>query len=124
MFDVPRLRYKFATDTIWADKKLLRLNVASQIYTHKCGLNAAYHMPRAYGENVVSLLNDFIHEFGAPYHLTFDGAAVQVGSKTEFVDTLRQNHTRSHTSAPRQPNENPAEGSIRELKKKMVPNSS
>ena len=118
MFDVPRLRSKFATDTIWADTKSLRLNVASQIYTHKCGLNAAYHMPRANGENVGNSLNDFIHEFGAPEHLTFDGAAVQVGSKTKFVDTLRRNHIRHHTSAPRRPNENPAEGSIRELKKK------
>ena len=75
-------------------------------------------MPRANGENVGNSLNDFIHEFGAPEHLTSDGAAVQVGSKTKFVDTLRRNHIRHHTSAPRRPNENPAEGSIRELKKK------
>ena len=75
-------------------------------------------MPRANGENVGNSLNDFIHEFGAPDHLTYDGAAVQVGAKTKFVDTIRRNHIESHVSAPYRPNENPAEASIREVKKK------
>ena len=45
-------------------------------------------MPKANGENVGNSLNDFIHDYGAPDHLTFDGAAVQVVSKTKFVDSL------------------------------------
>jgi len=88
MSDVPRLRSKFATDTIYADTTSLRLNIASQIYNYKYGLNPAYHMPRANGENVGNSLTDFIHKFCAPYHLTFDEAAVQVGLKTKFLDTL------------------------------------
>ena len=43
-FGVRRLNRKFATDTIWAKSKTLRRNVASQIYSHKCGFNAVYHL--------------------------------------------------------------------------------
>lgn len=75
-------------------------------------------MKKANGENVGNSLNSFIHEYGTPYHLTFDGAAVQVSSKTKFVDYFRRNHIHTHTSALRRPNKNPAEGSIQEVKKK------
>ena len=118
MLDVPRLRSKFATDTLWFKKKTLKSNVASQLYTHKCGFNIPYHMTSANGENVGNSLCDFINDYGAPDHLTYDGAAVQVGRKTKFVDTLRRNNIRSHVSAPRRPNENPAEASIRDVKKR------
>ena len=69
-------------------------------------------------ENVSNTLNDFIHDYGAPDHMTFDGAAVQAGSKTEFMSTLRRNSIKYHISAPYSPNENPAEGAIRELKRR------
>jgi hypothetical protein len=41
MFNVKHLKGKFATDTLWATTKSLNSNVATQIYTHKCGFNAA-----------------------------------------------------------------------------------
>jgi hypothetical protein len=118
MFNVKRLTGKFATDTLWSTTKSLRSNVATQIYTHKCGFNAAYHLRRANGDQVGYSLSDFIHEYGAPEHLTFDGAVVQVGSGTRFKDNLRRAEIKHHVSAPRRPNENPAEGSIREVKKR------
>jgi hypothetical protein len=118
MFNVKRLTGKFATDTLWSTTKSLRSNVATQIYTHRCGFNAAYHLTRANGDQVGYSLLDFIHEYGAPEHLTFDGAAVQVGSGTRFKDNLRRAEIKHHVSAPRRPNENPAEGSIREVKKR------
>ena len=43
-FGVRQLNGKFATDTIWDKSKNLRRNVASQIYSHKCGLDAAYYL--------------------------------------------------------------------------------
>ena len=43
-FGVRQLNGKFATDTIWAKSKTLRRNVASQIYSQKCGFNAVYHL--------------------------------------------------------------------------------
>jgi hypothetical protein len=118
MFNVKRLTGKFATDTLWSTTKSLRSNVETQIYTHKCGFNTAYHLTRASGDQVGYSLSDFIHEYGAPEHLTFDGAAVQVGSGTRFKDNLQRAEIKHHVSAPRRPNENPAEGSIREVKKR------
>ena len=76
MYNLPRLNAKFATDTIYADKKSIRSNIGSQIYSHKCGFNAAYHMRRANNDNVENSLNDFIRDYGIPDHLTYDGAAV------------------------------------------------
>lgn len=76
MFEVPQLISKFITDIIRADTTSSLLNVESQIYTHMCGFNTFYHMSRAHGYNVVNLRIDFIHEFGTPDHLTFDGVAV------------------------------------------------
>jgi len=100
IFDVSRLRCKFTTETLWAQTKSLTLNVASQLYTHKCGFNTVYHMPAANGENMGNSLNNFIHHYRAPDHLTYDGAAIQVGHENKCLDTLRRNHIRSHISAP------------------------
>ena len=90
-FDIRRLNRKFATDTIWDKSKNLRRNVASQIYSHKCGFNAVYHLEIVNGENVGYILIEFLSDYGAPEHLTFDGAAVQVGRNTHFHNTIRKN---------------------------------
>jgi hypothetical protein len=115
---VKRLNGKFATDTLWATVRSLRQNNCAQIYSHKCGFQAAYVMPAATGETVGHSLLDFIHEFGAPEHLTCDGASVQVGSKTLFMQTIRRTRIDTHISEPRRPNESPTEAAIREIKKR------
>lgn len=117
-FNVKRLSGKFATDTLWAKSKSLRGKVATQIYSSKFGFATAYHMEKANNENVGQSLRTFVNEYGAPEHLTYDGAAVQVGSKTMFQETIRKYEIKSHVSAPRRPNENPAEGAIREIKRR------
>ena len=63
-------------------------------------------------------LSKFVSDYGAPEHLTFDGAAVQVGRNTYFQNSIRKNDIKYHVSAPHRPNENSAEGNIREIKKK------
>ena len=93
-FGVKRLNGKFATDTIWAKSRTLRSNVASQIYSHKCGFNTAYHLQSASGDNVGYTLSQFVSEYGSPEHLTYDGASVQVGRNTHFQDTIRKNDLR------------------------------
>ena len=60
---------------------------------------------------------DFIHEYGAPEHLTFDGASVQTGPGTRFHKVLRKCQIDYHVSQPRRPNENPSEQAIKEVKK-------
>jgi len=48
-----------------------------------------------------------------------DGAQVQVGRHTEFQSFIRRHEIAFHVSHPRRPNENPAEGGIREIKRRF-----
>ena len=68
------------------------------------------------GENLGTSLLDFIHEYGAPAKLTFDGHKSQVGESTKFKQILRRYDIPFHVTAPRRPNENPAESQIRRIK--------
>ena len=61
----------------------------------------------------------FSHDFGIPEHLTFDVYSAQVGRNTLFMKTVRNYDTQYHISSPRITNEKPAEGSIREINKKL-----
>ena len=40
------LRGKFSTDTDYFKIKSLRGNIGSQVYSHKCGFNHAFHLPQ------------------------------------------------------------------------------
>ena len=94
----------------------LRGNKASQIYSHKCGFKVAYHISKVNNDQVGQSLNDFMCDYGAPIHLICYGASVQVGSKTIFQDAVRRANIQYHVSGPRRPNENLAEGAIRDIK--------
>jgi hypothetical protein len=78
----------------------------------------AYPIMKANGDSVGDTLTQFISDLGAPEHLTFDGAAVQTGSKTRFMQAIRRYEIKYHVSGPRRPNKNPAELSIHEIKKR------
>ena len=75
-------------------------------------------MMKVDSNHVRDTLTQFIADFGAPEHLTFDGASVQTGPKTKFMQALRRYEIKYHVSGPRRPNENPAEQSIHEIKKR------
>ena len=96
MFKIKRLSGKFGTDTIWSKTRSIMNNVSSQIYTHKCGFNCLYHLQRANVDQVGHSFSAFISEFGAPDHLTYDGATVQVGTNTIFMDTVGQEEIDNH----------------------------
>ena len=115
MYDAKRLNGKFSIDTLYENVISLRCNKASQIYSHKCGFKTANHISKVNNEQVGQSLNDFISEYGAPSQLTYDGAAVQVGSNTTFQDAIRKANIQYHVSGPRRPNKNPAEGAIRDI---------
>ena len=117
-FQVKRLDSKFSTDAFYFKRKILTGNIGCQIYSHCSGFNVVYPMPNTKGETIGNTLKSFISEYGAPESLTFDGARVQVGRNTSFQKTLRKFQIQQYTSAPYRPNENPAEGSIREVKKR------
>ncbi|KAI2513325.1 Reverse transcriptase (RNA-dependent DNA polymerase) [Fragilaria crotonensis] len=119
VFKVKRLSGKFATDTAYGKLKSLRGNVGCQVYSHKCGFKVAYPMMKVDGNHVGDSLTQFISDFGVPAaQLTFDGASVQTGPKTRFMDAIRRYKIKYHVSGPRRPNENPAEQSIHKIKKR------
>ena len=51
-------------------------------------------------------------------HLTFDGYSSHVGQSSLFMKTVRDSNIDFHISGVRRPNENPAEGSIRQIKQR------
>ena len=118
VYSLKRLNARFATDTLYSVIKSLNQNTCAHVYTHKVGFSAVYPDTSATGNALGQAYLDFCHDFGVPEHLTFDGATAQVGKKTLFMRSLRKNRSDFHVSSPRRPNENPAEGAIRELKKR------
>ena len=116
-FGVKRLKGKFATDTLWSTVRSLRGNICTQIYSNKEGFSKSYNLSKADDENVGNSLKGLVNDFGAPERLTYDGAAVQAGRNTIFQKTLKKYDIKPKVSAPRRPNENPAEGAIRDIKK-------
>ena len=70
--------------------------------------------------NLGTSLSDFIHEYGAPEKLVFDGHESQVGSNTKFQKLLKKYDIPFHVTAPRRPNENPAESKIRLIKTRLM----
>ena len=65
-FGVKRLKGKFYIDTLWLKSKSFQSNVATQVYSHKCGFTTVYHMDKANNENIGNILGAFIIEFGVP----------------------------------------------------------
>ena len=119
MFLRPRLKGKFSTDTAYFNHKSIRGNIASQIYFHKSGFYSCHHLSKVDDKQVGPTLKKFIAEYGIPEHLTMDGAAVQVGRNTSFMETINRATIDYHISRPYRPEENPAEGGIRELKRRF-----
>lgn len=118
MYNVKRLSAKFATDTLWSDCKSLNQNKCAQIYSCKNGFAVCYPLTRATGDIIGDSLQDFIHDYGVPEHLTFDGARAQEGKNTKFMQSIRYHRIKHKLSGARRPNENPAESAIREIKRR------
>lgn len=119
MFERPRLKGKFSTDTAYFKHKSLRGYIASQVYFHKSGFYFIHHLSAVNDSQVGPSLSRFISEYGIPDKLTMDGAAVQVGRNTTIMETVRRANIDHHVSGPYRPEENPAEGGIRELKRRF-----
>jgi uncharacterized membrane protein YgcG len=117
-YNLRRLQGRFATDTMYGDIKSIDGKKYAQAYTHKNGFSAVYPIESLTGDAVGETLRNFANEHGAPDHLTYDGAANQTGPKTEFQRRIRKYDIITHTSEKDRPNQNPAEGGIRQLKMK------
>ena len=119
MYNVKKLKGRFATDIFFTNTKSLHQNTCCQVYSHKNGLVVCFPFDTSSGDNIGDSLLSFIHDYGSPEHLTFDGFSSQVGKNTRFHQALRKYGIMFHVSSPRRPNENPAEGTIRQIKRRF-----
>jgi hypothetical protein len=87
VFERPLLRGQFSTDTVDGRCKSMDGNQYAQLFATKDLFVAVYPMESKSmaGEG----LRQFIHEYGRPEHLTFDGSKEQNGRKTEFMKNIR-----------------------------------
>ena len=118
VFERPLLRGQFSTDTVDGKCKSIDGNRYAQLFATKELFTAVYPMETKSmaGEG----LRQFIHEYGRPEHLTFDGSKEQNGRKTEFMKNIRKYAIDYKVSEPERPNHNFAEGVIREVRKKWL----
>jgi Reverse transcriptase (RNA-dependent DNA polymerase) len=116
IFEKPLLRGDFYTDTMDGRCKSLGGNRYAQVIANKDFF--AYAYPMAKKSSAGESLRQFIHEFGRPERLTYDGSLEQNGPKTEFMSNIRRYAIDHHTTEPFRPNHNFAEGVIREVRRK------
>ena len=111
-----RLNTTIWTDTMFSKTKSLKGNTCCQIFTDGCGFIHA--VPMKSKREAGRALRSFIHDFGIPKTMSFDGSKEQTGPGTEFQKLLIHYHIKDHTSEPETPNQNRAEDSIREIKRR------
>ena len=112
MYNLKSLRGRSETDTLYYDIKSLHGNTCCQVYSQKIGFSSCSPKLNAKGDSLGETIDDLVHNFGVPGHLTFDGFQSQVGRNTKFNNNMRRYGIDHYVSAPRQPNKNPAEGTI------------
>lgn len=112
------LNHQFAADLYMARTKSLHGNTCAYLFAHKCGFAQVYPQTSKESAQAADSLRQFSTDFGIPRKLIVDGALEQVGRNTEFIKRCRTYDIDLHVSTPRRPRENPAEGVIREVRKK------
>ena len=115
MFLPHRIEGVFATDTMHMACPSIHGDKYCQIFANKEFFAAAY--PISKKSNVHEPLDHFIHDYGAMDLLICDGAPEQIGHQTKFRQLLRKYSISHKVSEPDRPNQNPAEGTIREIRR-------
>ena len=117
-YNLRRLEGEFSTDSLYAEVKSILGNKYAQLYSMRNGFTAIYPLENLSGDSIGYTLKDFSHDFGIPGKLKLDGFSSQVGKRTLMMKTIRENRIEYHISEPYNPNQTPAEGAIREVKKR------
>ena len=115
-FSRKTLRGKWSTDTLDGRCKSLEGNRYAQVFANKGYFSKIYPMDRK--KQAGQALREFCQEFGIPEHLTFDGSKEQTMKGTEFMKQIRTHGISYQIAEPDLHNQNPVEGSIRELRRK------
>ncbi len=116
MFFRPQLRGEWFTDTVFGPVKSKDGNKCGQIYAN--GAYFATFYPMDSKSKAGDSLRVFCREFGVPEVLRHDGAGEMTGKNTEFRKMVRKYNIKTHISEPDLHNQSPAEGVVREVRKK------
>ena len=95
--------------------KSLDGNKHAQIFANESFFATAYSMEHM--SSAGQALKQFISDFGIPDKLVCDGAAEQVGKRTEFQSTVRKHAIDLHVTEPHCHNQSKVEGVVREIRK-------
>ena len=116
MFECNRIRGNIATDTMHMYVKSIHGHRYAQVFGNKQFFVDCYPIQRK--SDCGDALEAFIDKYGVPDLLTYDGSKEQVKRGTSFQKCIRKYNVKGKISEPNRPNQNPAEGVIRELRKK------
>ncbi len=115
-FQLKRLDGMWASDTMDGRVKSLDGNRHAQVFSD--GSFFAEVCPMATKSDAGQALKTFIMELGVPEELTIDGSKEQTKPQTDFQKCCRRNDAKVTRTEPERPNQNPAEGVIREIRRR------
>ena len=105
MYNQKKLRGQhFYTDTLIGKYKLVTNNTCTQVFTNESFFAKAYPMEKK--SFAGAALQQFIHDFGVPEQLTFDGSAEQTKPKTDFMKHIQDYGIDFHITEPNRPQQN------------------
>ena len=116
MFIRPRIRGTIYTDTMNGRYKSLDGNKHAQIFANESFFATAY--PMEHKSSTGQALKQCFSDFGIPDKLECDGAAEQVGKRTEFQSTIGKHAIDLHMTKPHRHNQSKVEGVVREIRKR------
>ena len=104
------------TDTMNGHYKSLDGNKHAQIFANESFFATAY--PMKHKSSAGQALIQFVSDFGIPDKLVCDGAAKQVGKRTEFQSTVQKHAINLHVTEPHHHNQSKVEAVVREIRKR------
>ena len=116
IFQLPRLQGEWFTDTVDGHMKSKDGNQYGQIFANGSYFATIYPMKSK--DMAGDALRVFCKEFGVPEKLRYDGSKEQTGKKTQFQKQVRRHDIETHTAEPDMHNQSPAEGVVREVRRK------
>jgi hypothetical protein len=105
----------FYINTLIGKHKSVTNNTCAQLFSNEPFFAKAYPMERK--SFAGAALRQFIHDYGVPDQLTFDGSVEQVKPKTEFMKQIHNHGIDYNIIEPHRPQQSRAEMVIREVKK-------
>ena len=111
-----RIKGDMYTDTAVAKTLSLNQNKYAQVFSNTNNFVAVY--PMRSKTMAGDALKEFAQDFGIPDRLYSDGSKEQTKADTDFVKTAKKLHIELRVTEPERPEQNRAEGTIREVKKR------